>query len=207
MAISSVSSLSPSSFSTTYFLSPLKTQDHPLLAALVYSITMNSKHLFCFQAPIFLIFLLRTYCVDSSRRFSFRHFFQLAAIVLSSTPFSPLPTSFFPLPIPRPPRGCCRQSSPVPLPPLPLPAGNYPFLLGAQPLGPLRGNRPGSGGSSSRPLPTSRGFLPRPRPSLQHRRRTCRNRDLFRPPGSALVADDRADAGELHRGLRGKGEK
>ncbi|KAK8799926.1 hypothetical protein WA588_002747 [Blastocystis sp. NMH] len=65
--------------------------NHPLLGALVYSIAMNSKHLFCFQAPIFLVFLLRTYCFDSSLRFSFRHFFQLAAIVLAIFFFSLYP--------------------------------------------------------------------------------------------------------------------
>ena len=199
MAISSVSSPSPSSFSTTYFFSLIKIQNHPLLAALIYSIAMNSKHLFCFQAPIFLIFLLRTYCIDSSRHFSLRHFFQLAAIVLSSTPFSPFFPSFFPLSLPHSPRRCSRQSSPVPFPPLSLPAGTHPLLLGPQSLGPLRGNRPGSGGASSRPLQTSRAFLPCCRPSLQHGRRTSGNRDLFRPSGSVVNRDNLHDVGELHR--------
>ena len=48
---------------------------------------MNSKHLFCFQAPIFFVYLLKTYCLDGSRsplRFSLRFLF-LGAIVLLST--------------------------------------------------------------------------------------------------------------------------
>ena len=61
-------------------------QNHPLLAALCFSFTMNSKHLFCFQAPIFFVFLLKTYCIGgklSLQRFSLR-FLLLAAIVLLS---------------------------------------------------------------------------------------------------------------------------
>ena len=50
-------------------------QNHPLLAAFCFSFTMNSKHLFCFQAPIFFVFLLKTYCIGgklSLQRFSLR---------------------------------------------------------------------------------------------------------------------------------------
>ena len=72
-------------------------QNHPLLAALCFSFTMNSKHLFCFQAPIFFVFLLKTYCIGgklSLQRFSLR-FLLLAAIVLLSI-LSSLTDSFQP---------------------------------------------------------------------------------------------------------------
>lgn len=77
-------------------------QDHPILAAFCYSFTMNSKHLFCFQAPFFLIYLLRTYCLQNNH-FRFNHFVQLGLIVLSSIlsnslllqPFSYLYIPFF----------------------------------------------------------------------------------------------------------------
>ena len=72
-------------------------QNHPLLAALCFSFTMNSKHLFCFQSPIFFVFLLKTYCIGgklSLQRFSLR-FLLLAAIVLLSI-LSSLTDSFQP---------------------------------------------------------------------------------------------------------------
>ena len=65
-------------------------QNHPLLAAFLFSFTMNSKHLFCFQAPIFLIYLLSTYCVRNNT-LQLSHFFSLASIVLSSPSSPPLP--------------------------------------------------------------------------------------------------------------------
>ena len=72
-------------------------QNHPLLAAFCFSFTMNSKHLFCFQAPIFFVFLLKTFCIGgklSLQRLSLR-FLLLASIVLLST-FSFLFDSFQP---------------------------------------------------------------------------------------------------------------
>lgn len=45
---------------------------------------MNSKHLFCFQAPIFLVYLLATYCFQN-RSFRFHRFLLLGVIVLAST--------------------------------------------------------------------------------------------------------------------------
>ena len=65
-------------------------QNHPLLAAFLFSFTMNSKHLFCFQAPIFLIYLLSTYCIRNNS-LQLSHFFSLASIVLSSPSSPPLP--------------------------------------------------------------------------------------------------------------------
>ncbi|KAK8830264.1 hypothetical protein WA577_005952 [Blastocystis sp. JDR] len=61
----------------------LLSNNHPLLAAFLFSFTMNSKHLFCFQAPIFLIYLLSTYCVRNNS-LQLSHFFSLASIVLST---------------------------------------------------------------------------------------------------------------------------
>ena len=51
----------------------------------MYSFTMNSKHLFCFQAPVFLVYMLCTYCISSSKQFQWNHFIQLGLIVLSDT--------------------------------------------------------------------------------------------------------------------------
>jgi len=44
---------------------------------------MNSKHLFCFQAPVFLVYMLCTYCISTSKQFQWNHFFQLGCIVIS----------------------------------------------------------------------------------------------------------------------------
>lgn len=44
---------------------------------------MNSKHLFCFQAPVFLVYMLCTYCISTSKQFQWSHFFQLGCIVIS----------------------------------------------------------------------------------------------------------------------------
>lgn len=117
-----------------YFHSIFSIQNHPLLGAFCYSFTMNSKHLFCFQAPFFLVYLLRTYCF-SSNQFHFTRFLQLGVIVLSSRCSFLLSFSLLRLVGSNSSRKHSSEFEAIPLSFIPLPARSHSQLLGCKWMG------------------------------------------------------------------------
>jgi alpha-1,3-glucosyltransferase len=62
--------------------------DRPLEAAFWFALLLQFKHIFLYVAPIYGIYLLRSYCLDESRwwdvrRLKWTHLFSLAFVVLS----------------------------------------------------------------------------------------------------------------------------
>lgn len=110
---------------------------------------MNSKHLFCFQAPIFLVYLFCTYCLSKEKEggkwsLDMKHFFQLAGIVLVSKLFIIdhhwpsllfLLSSIWHFPHSYPHLQPTRQPSSIPLSFIPLSTWTNPQLLGTEHLG------------------------------------------------------------------------
>ncbi|KIY67436.1 glycosyltransferase family 57 protein [Cylindrobasidium torrendii FP15055 ss-10] len=55
---------------------------HKLMSGVLFAVLLNFKHIYMYLAPAYFIYLLRSYCFDSTGRLQIKHFLNLANSVI-----------------------------------------------------------------------------------------------------------------------------